>query len=311
MIWLILLFALVLLVALLPWLIERGRRPLTERERDRAPGRFVDLPAGRTHYLWHGGGGTRTLVLIHGLSTPSWVFCGLTRGLTAAGFRVLSYDLYGRGFSDRPGGKQTLAFHVAQLAALLEALDVDEPVTLMGYSMGAAIAARFAAENPDRVERLILLAPAGIVYRPGKLIGMAGRNRLIGGWLWGLFGGRALRQSARREAHKPTIIPDLAERIGRELRLRGYLAAILSSERHALGEQLEAAHREIAAMYIPTLAIWGEADPVIPVAAMGELARWHRHAHQETVAGAGHGLVYTHPQEVLAAIRAFLHDIPE
>ena len=134
---------------------------------------------------------------------------------------------------------------------------------------------------------------------------------MFGTWLWGLLGGAALRRTARREASAPTVIPDLAQRIDTELARRGYLQAILSSERHSLHEPMDRVHREIAAMFIPTLAIWGEADPVIPIAASGELARIHRTAHQAVIPGAGHGLAYANPTEVIAAIKEFLHDIPD
>jgi pimeloyl-ACP methyl ester carboxylesterase len=310
MTWLILL-ALILIVAALPWLFEARRRPMSPRLRDQAPGRFADLAQGRTHYLWSGPDRTHVIVLAHGLSSPSWVFSGLIRGLVMAGYRVLSYDLYGRGFSDRVAGRQTLEFHTRQLGDLLDALGVDAPVTLLGYSMGGAIAAHFAAEQSDRVERLILLAPAGIIYTPGRLLATARTSGVFGTWLWGMFGGRALRRAAGRDATSPTVIPDLAKRIEQELARKGYLGAILSSERHTLSQSLEPAHREIAAMYIPTLAIWGETDAVIPVASVGELTRWHRQAHQEVIPGAGHGLAYTNPKEVLEAIREFLRDVPD
>lgn len=310
MLWFYILAA-VLVVALLPWIVEALRRPVRQAVQAKAPGFIADLPQGGTHYQWFGADAPRILVLVHGLSSPSWVFSGLTRSLTMAGYRVLSYDLYGRGFSDRVAGQQSLAFHSAQLKALLDALEIDEPVALLGYSMGGAIAATFAAAEPDRVDRLVLLAPAGVIYNPGRLLSAARGGGPFGDWLWGLLGGPALRYSAWRDSRKPTVIPDLQKRIGRELRHRGYLGAILSSERHSLDESLKPVHREIAAMYIPTLAIWGEEDGVIPVSSVGQFSRWNRKAHQEVIAGAGHGLAYTHPKQVLAAIRDFLREVPD
>ena len=311
MTWLFVLTPAALLLFALPWLLEARRRPMTAALRDQAPGRFADLSQGRTHYTWHGPDQTRSLVLVHGLIAPSWVFSGLTRGLVMLGYRVLSYDLHGHGFSDRVAGAQTLAFHTRQLGELLDSLGCDAPVALLGYGMGGAIAAQFAADQSDRVERLILVAPAGIVYRPGRLRALARNGGPLGTWLWGLLGAGTLIRAAAREAKAPTVLPDLPKRISSELSRRGALAAILSSERHALVQPLKAAHREIAAMYIPTLAIWGEADGVVPVRAMGDLARINRQAHQEVIAGAGHGLVHTHPKEVLAAIRDFLRDVPD
>lgn len=310
MTWLIPFSALVLLAAL-PWIMEVLRRPMSERTRGDAPGAFAQLSAGNTHYQWHGPRSTRILVLVHGLSSSSWVFSGLIRGLLAMRYRVLSYDLYGRGFSDRPRHRQTLEFHARQLGELLDALGVQVPVTLMGYSMGGAIAASFAADEPDRVDRLILLAPAGVNYTPGRLLAMARDGGLFGSWLWRLLGGRQLMLAARADAAKPTVIEDLPGQMRREIRRRGYLAAILSSERHALDRSLKAVHREIGAMYIPTLAIWGERDAVIPVASVGEFAAWNRHARQEVIEGADHSLPHTSSKAVLAAIREFLREVPE
>jgi pimeloyl-ACP methyl ester carboxylesterase len=66
----------------------------------------------------------------------------------AKGHRVLTYDLYGRGYSDRPGGEQDARFFIRQLEDLLEHQGVTQPVTLLGYSMGGAIGAAFAAKHP-------------------------------------------------------------------------------------------------------------------------------------------------------------------
>ena len=305
-----LLLAVVLAAAILPWILEARRTPMTDALRADAPGTFAELPDGLTHYQWHGPRSDRVVVLVHGLSSPAWVFDGLVRGLMRMDYRVLRYDLYGRGWSDRPGGAQTIEFHTRQLAALLDDLGLRMPVTLLGFSMGGAIAAAYAAAEPDRVERLILLAPAGITYTPPPLLRVAGKTGPFGTWLWRLFGGLALRRAAAADARQATVIEDLPKRIAVELGRRGYLRSILSSERHALGESSEAAHREIGAMYIPTLAIWGEADRVIPVSALGQLALWNRQAHQEVIPGAAHSLAYTAPDAVLDRIRDFLREVP-
>lgn len=309
MFWIALLIILLALAAA-PWLIEARRRRIDESLRDHAPGRFVDLSQGKTHYIWHGPDRTRTLVLVHDTAEPSWIFAGLTRGLVMSGYRVLAYDLYGRGFSDRPKGAQTLEFHARQLGELIDALAIEEPITLLGYGLGGAIATHFAADQSDRVERLILIAPAGVSGITGPL-GQFIRSGMFGTWLWGFAGGLALQRRTATMLNGATVIPDMGKRIHEELGRRGYLAAILSSQRHALAAPLKTAHREIAAMYVPTLAIWGEKDATIPPSAMGDLARWNRQAHQEVVPEAGHGLVHSHPNDVLNAIRTFLRDIPD
>jgi len=89
-----------------------------------------------THYRWHGPIDGPVIVAVHGLTTPATVWNGMIPFLTAQGYRVLSYDLYGRGFSDAPSGAQNIAFFTRQLGELLADQEITDAVTLMGYSMG-------------------------------------------------------------------------------------------------------------------------------------------------------------------------------
>ncbi len=289
-------------LAILPFAIEARKRHADTGALEREGGEFAALDQGATWFRWYGAHTGPVLVLVHGLSTPSWVFSGLIGGLTMLGFRVLRYDLYGRGLSARPGAAQDRALLVGQLRGLLDHLGLDEPVTLLGYSMGGAIATCFASEDPERVDRLILLAPAGMDYSPAPLLARSARWGRLGDWLWRLTGGWHLRRGARAEASGASVIPDYDKRIASEVATRGYLPAILSSERNMLAERLEEEHVAVDEYGIPVLAIWGALDSVIPASAISKLAEWNRQAHHAVIPGAGHALGYTHPKEVLAAI---------
>ena len=308
MIWWVLL-ALAALLAATPALLERGRRVMGKVERKRAPGRFAKLSDGVTHYTWHGPVKGPVMVMIHGLSTPSWVFDGLVPGLTHMGFRVLTYDLYGRGFSDRPRTPQTRHFFIRQLRELLEHQGVEAEFSLFGYSMGGAIATIYAAEEPDRVDRLVLLAPTGMGYEPGPVMARARRLGHTGAWMWGLLGAWVLQRGAEADARLPSSIEDLPAKMRAETGLRGTLPAILSAERNLLGEALEEEHRELARMYVAVVSVWGEKDAVIPLGAVGKLAEWNRDAYKFVVPGAGHALGYTHPKEVLAALQENMREV--
>ena len=301
---------LLIAVAAAPFVMEALRKPMGPDARGRAQGEIAHLDSGETHYRWHGPRSDRVIVLVPGLTSPSWIFDALIGELLRLDYRVLSYDLYGRGLSDRVAGAQTLDFHARQLGELLQVLGAKGPVTLLGYSMGGAIATRFAAAESDIVDRLVLVAPAGMGYRPAALLTRAARAGIAGSWLWGLLGPAALRRAAAADAKKPGGISDVKARIETELGRRGYLAAVLSSERNALKESVASDHHEIAAMYIPTLAIWGEADDTIPISGVGQLASWNRQAHQEVIAGADHALIVTEADQVAETLRVFLHDVP-
>ncbi len=307
--WLSLLFLWLLANLLVaPWVFERARAEMNSALRHDAPGGFVKLSRGLTHYQWHGRGKGPLIVMIHGVASPSWVFQALIPGLTKMGFRILTYDLYGRGYSDRPNGPQHEAFFLTQLEELLAALKIDEELSLLGYSMGGAIATAFAARHPERVDRLMLLAPAGIMYRPGPLLQRCAKWGLIGRWAWDCLGGWALRRAALAQAAQ-SHIPDLVERVRAETRTRRYLRAILSSERHILSITQEREHRAIAQTPIAVISVWAEQDAPIPLAAIGKLTEWNRTCYKYEIKSAGHGFVHTHPDEVIDALREHLREV--
>ncbi|MEM7717702.1 MAG: alpha/beta hydrolase [Pseudomonadota bacterium] len=292
-------------VAAWPFLAERARRPMTTMLQSRAPGEMAALPQGATHYRWAGNTDGPVVVCIHGVSTPSFIFAATERTLVALGYRVLMYDLYGRGFSDRARGAQTVPFFLNQLAALLEHQAVNGSITLLGFSMGGQIATAFAARD-ERVERLILVAPSGLADTAGVEPGWIWRAPVIGDWMMRVFGGVMLRSELIEHKSMATVIPDFEDRQAAETRMRGYLPAILSSRRHTLDQPDVEAHRLVAERRLPVLAIWGTLDPVIPKRAISGLSRLNPAARHVEIKDAGHTLLQTHPSDVGAALTEFL-----
>ncbi|MCV6586735.1 MAG: alpha/beta hydrolase [Marinibacterium sp.] len=295
MIWILLLLA----VAAAPFVIEALRKPV---DRTQASGQFADLPGGTTHYSWTGPDDGPVVVCVHGLTTPSFVWRGVAAGLAAAGYRVLSYDLYGRGYSERVRGVQSDRFFVTQLDELLADQGVEQPFVLIGYSMGGAIVTAFAARFPARIRRLVLLAPAGMGHQLGPLARFIRGAPGIGDWLFRLFYPAQLRKGIEAERPLPGSVPGIADLQLAELDHRGFLPAVLSSLRHMLGAPLERYHRTIADAGLPVLAIWGVDDDVIPLAAKDRLTGWNPAARHVVIDGAGHGVTYTHTDQVLDAI---------
>ena len=305
MIWSVLI--LIGVAAALPFLAERRKPDMDDATRAQAPGQFADLSDGKTHFGWAGPKNGPVLVCIHGLTTPAYVFNALISGLVERGFRVLTYDLYGRGFSDRPRAAQTRHLFIRQLRDLLQDQGISGDITLLGYSMGGSIATVFAFEEPERVSRLILCAPAGLVHRPDSLAKLTRAVPGLGEWLTLTIAGRSLRRASRRQQAHTSIVLEMSQRQETEVARRGYLPSVLSSQRNMLAETLAEEHRAIANAEIPVLAIWGELDTVIPLQALGRLTENNRPAHQSVIKGAGHGVIYTHPTEVLGAIDSFMN----
>ncbi|MCG3269419.1 alpha/beta fold hydrolase [Yoonia sp. I 8.24] len=288
-------------LAALPLLLERMCKPVSEWDRGQTTGDLAPLSQGLTHYRWVGPARGPVAVVVHGLSTSSASIDGLADGLGEMGYRVLVYDLYGRGLSDTVSGRQDRAFFLRQLSELLSYHRLSEDITLVGYSMGGAIATAFSADNPHFIKQLILVATAGVVTEESKFSEFCRKTPVLGDWVYGMF--------ARRRAAKaiPKVGPSsmagkvyAAQRL--ELRRRGYLPAVLSSRRGMLSEGQEKDHRRLGRIDVPTIAIWAEHDQVIPIQALGVLAQWHRAVRQEVVAGADHAMPYTHCPQLLQAI---------
>jgi len=113
---------------------------------------------GVRHHVQRLGAGPRTVVFVHGLvmdNLSSFYFT--LASPVAATNDVVLYDLRGHGRSERPAAGYRVADLVDDLAALLQALDVTRPVTLVGHSFGGLVALAYAAAHPDRVDRLVLI----------------------------------------------------------------------------------------------------------------------------------------------------------
>src|SRR5215211_8356132 len=123
----------------MPFSYRDETKELNELTRKQASGSFIQLSDGFTHYELSNAEAEETVVLVHGFSVPYFIYDPTFAFLTQSGFRVLRYDLFGRGFSDRPDTRYNIDLFVKQLADLLNALRFTRPVTLIGLSTGGPI----------------------------------------------------------------------------------------------------------------------------------------------------------------------------
>jgi len=134
-------------------------------------GRYAQLPNGRRiHYLDVGQG--PAVVFLHGSGNGACGhsnFKGNYPALVQAGYRAILPDLVGFGYSDKPADVEyPLSFFVECVQQTLAAIGVDR-CTLVGNSLGGAVALGLALEHPRLVERLVLMAPGGLNDLPDYL----------------------------------------------------------------------------------------------------------------------------------------------
>ncbi len=210
---------------------------------------------------------------------------------------------------DRPGwdghsAVRDLAGNASAARIVLDRSGVAR-ATVVGHSLGAAVAAWLAWSSPERVGRLVLAAPAANVDSLGRVDYLLATP--IVGWLAGVGamagGGLALGAGpVRRWVAEATALDD------RYLQYAGRTLLSPSSWRSFVGEQrslvrdlpvLERRLQEIAA---PTTIVAGTADRVVPIAAARRLAGQIRGAELVELAHAGHLVHVHHAAEVARVI---------
>jgi len=288
-------------------MFERSRHELTDETRRGLPGSFIELSAGVTHYDLRGDDEGQTVVLIHGNAAPSVTWDHTVDALTAAGFRVLRYDLFGHGFSDRPDlPTYDRRLYNEQLSDLLSRLGITDPVLVVGSSQGGSIGACFAAQNPGKVAKLALLAPF-FDELPGSdsPLYRVVLHRPWGELIWALMGDRrgadlsdAMVDVAARAELQPRVLEQYA--------YPGKHHAVLANLRgDALTDATEC-YRGVGRQGIPVLLAWGTGDQKLPVATMHRLRDLLPGIEAHELVGPGHLAHYEAPAVVNPMLVRFL-----
>lgn len=247
-------------------MISCYNEPLTLDDSTRAalPGQFIALPGGVTHYELTGPADGPVVVLVHGLSTPLFLWDPTVPALVEAGFRVLRYDLFGRGFSDRPHTASKLPLFREQLLHLLDALGLTEPANIIGTSMGGMIAVDFCDQHPDRVHKLALIDPAGYPAKatPGVImLFLPG----LGEAVMALNGDKLILNGLPHDFLHPGRYPDYVEQYKAQLPYKGFKRSLLSTIRNMpFNGAMAPVYERVGQQDRPKLLIWGREDRTIP-----------------------------------------------
>lgn len=237
---------------------------LTEKTRANLPGSFIHLQDGVVHYELAGPDDAPVVVLVHGFSVPYFIWDPTFEALAAGGYRVLRYDLFGRGYSDRPFGRYNTELFDRQLTGLLDGLGIERCRAIFGLSMGGVIAANFAVKNPEWLEKLVLVDPAGfqLDYPAAYKILLV---PVIGDVLFSLMGEETLKKSMSEDFYDPAHVDMFLDQYKPQMAFRGFKRAILSTIREGITENGLEIYRQLGQMDAPpVLLVWGEEDQTVP-----------------------------------------------
>ena len=312
--------SIILLLLGLPYFVQTNKlKTLTASDIPTA-GAWVSLKEGNLYYRWHYPdekvSNNETVVLVHGFSTPHFVWDGMKGFLLDAGYSVLVFDHYGRGYSERPRIKYTRDVFVQSLKELLDSQKISESVHLVGYSMGGPVVGHFTSEFPDMVESISLIAPAGFMAEnPTKDWWIM--KPLVGDWFLNVFGSRLVFQGNEEKSKPPREDPlalskkEFIKKVEIQMQYKGFINALLSTARNFNFFSTQEMFGDVGNLNKPILTIWGTEDEVVPFMGRKELTNYIPQSELLILEGGKHDITYAEPSMVGAAIRDFLMSQPK
>lgn len=264
-------------------------------------GRYFTTASGhRLHYLEHGQG--PAVVFLHGSGSGASGhsnFKGNYPWLAEQGYRVIVPDLVGYGYSDKPDDiDYPLDLFVDHLNQLLIGLGIDR-ATLIGNSLGGAIAIKYTLDYPERVEKLILMAPGGIENQP-DYFHMPGMQIMKDVFTAGPMSPQRLEEFIRRGLVYNDVVVDqqlVDERWGIFQQQNSQVINTMSVPNMAdrLGE-----------IRCPVLAFWGVNEQMMPETGIMILAKGIPHIRLTLVSECGHWVMVEHQAMFNRAVADFL-----
>lgn len=122
---------------------------------------WLDVDGVRTRVVTAGPADGVPVVLLHGTG-GHWETFAPTLPALAGTFRCIAFDMVGNGFTDKPDEDYEIEVYVRHTLGVLDRLGVER-AHIVGMSLGAWVGARIAQSHPERVRKLILMSPAGLV----------------------------------------------------------------------------------------------------------------------------------------------------
>jgi pimeloyl-ACP methyl ester carboxylesterase len=267
-------------------------------------GGFAVTASGKTYYEYRQGKRDQTVVFIHGFALPSGIWKKNYYCLADRGYHALRFDRYGVGRSTTSHCPYSLKRFVDQLKELVDVIHPPLPLSLVGLSMGGAVAARFAAVHPALVGSLCLIAPAVAEALPAasRLAALPGLGRII-------F--RYTAKTILKRNLSTTLPPDEADdSFQRECLAQAdrldYRRALRSTLRHTMLRRDSFAYAPVPSLSVPVHLIWGTEDTVVPFRYAAALQQALGKCEFFPIAGAGHCPPWERADEVNDILSALL-----
>lgn len=284
------------------YILDPEKNELNETERARLGGTYIKLSHGMTHYKMEGKIDGELVVLVHGGTVPMWTWDKQVQSLKDAGFKVLSYDMYGRGHSDRPEVTYDQELYQGQLLELIDALGLKNQFDLIGYSLGGATAINFTAYNPQRVKKLILISPLINNFKVPSVF----RIPIFGEFMARIIGIKVITKRFVSLVENNPKAERYTKLFMEQTTYKGFQQSILSMLRNDAIGDYSASYRSVGNQKRDILMIWGTEDTEVTKNMISNVQSLLPHLKFKPVDGVGHGVVFQKPDTVNNFILNFL-----
>ena len=271
-------------------------------------GKFAELKNGNIFYQEFTSDNPigQIVVLVHGFSTPSIVWKGIIPYLTDAGYDVVAYDHYGRGYSSRPKVDYTKDFYISTLLELIDYLKIEQKVHLIGYSMGGPIVGYFASENPNKVESVNFIAPAGYMFKRKsqsnfylKILNFSFVSKYISIVFPSLmYGGNSSIELSTEEDENRLSQNELHKVYKEQMKYEGFTRSLISTASNFNLFNTQKMYQELGMKKIDASVIWGDEDEIVPFDGLSYLKSDYPEINYKVVEKGHHDLTYALPSIV-------------
>ena len=268
-------------------------------------GSFISLNKARVYFNRYGNKEHNTVVLVHGILTPSFVWDGIIDTLVQAGNEVITFDLYGRGYSERLNLPHNEQLNNEQLLNLLDSLKITKPVDLIGYSLGGGISVSFTSHYPQRVKKLGLIAPAGFMSEM-PLVARIAKLPFIGKYLTHLFIPMFTIKRQEQAFHNKNISADALFKVKKQFTYKGTIESFISTDKYFPYNELENAYDIVSKSNIPVSLIWGEEDELMLFKFSKKVLTAIPSAEFHPIPSGSHSITYTQSEVVAPILKNFI-----
>lgn len=242
---------------------------------------FAKVEGARVHYVDEGKG--PAVVLVHGFASSLATWDGVRESLRGD-HRVLSLDLKGFGWTDRPPGDYSPLTQARLVFALMDARGIKK-AAVVGHSWGSSVVLAMALEQPERVER-IALYDAWVFEEQLPAMFLWARAKGLGEALFAMFYRQKSDEKLDTAYYDPTIIDqDYIDALEKSQKQPGTTAAALAAVR---GQQFGLYQDRYGRIDQPVLLMWGQDDRIALVDDGERLASVLPNAELEVYPRCGH-----------------------